>query len=128
MPIPVSLLWVVSFISMFLPLFNQEKNKMSACNVLILCRHNFPTQADFIICFFFLFIVSLLSLQHVESWNAQECFSKQGREKIAHARKFSSPFVHRAQSINGWHKHWSPATPIDKSISNHAIILLKEKI
>ena len=46
----------------------------------------------------FLFIVSLLSLQQYENYNAQECFSKHGRERIAHGRK---PHVHRTQSRNG---------------------------
>ena len=35
----------------------------------------------------FLFIVSLLSLQGTENCNALECFSKQGREKMAHGRE-----------------------------------------
>ena len=48
--------------------------------------------------FSFLFIVCLLILQHVESWNAQECFSMQGREKMVHRRKFSaSPTGHKVE-------------------------------
>ena len=39
----------------------------------------------------FLFIVNLLSLQHIENCNALECFSKQRREEMANGRKFSSP-------------------------------------
>ena len=44
-----------------------------------------------LVSFSFLFIFSLLSLQHIENCNAQECFSTQGRKKIAHGCKFSNP-------------------------------------
>ena len=59
----------------------QEENKMSVCMsfVGIIFRPR-------LIALFssFLFIVSLLSLQHIEKCNAQECFSKEGHEKMAH--------------------------------------------
>ena len=45
----------------------------------------------------FLFIVSLLSLQHIEKCNAQECFSKEGHEKNGPLTQISNPRVHRMQ-------------------------------
>ena len=68
MPKPVSLLWVVSFISMFLPLLKTRRKKMLASMSYV----GIIFQPRPIALFFFLFIVSLLNLQHVESWNAQE--------------------------------------------------------
>ena len=76
----------------------EEENKMSACMSYV----GIILQPRLIALFSsFLFIVSLLCLQHIESWNAQECFSKQGREKMAHRHKFSKPRVNRTQSRNG---------------------------
>ena len=77
----------------------EEENKVSACmsDVDIIFR----PRLNALFSSFFLFIVSLLSLQHTENCNAQECFSKQGCEKMAHGRKFSNPLVHRTQSRHG---------------------------
>ena len=57
----------------------EEENKMSACMsyVAIIFRPRLLA----LFSSSFLFIVSLLSLQHIENCNVQECFSKQGSEK-----------------------------------------------
>ena len=52
---PVNLLCVVPFISMFLPLLKTRRNWNVSVYMYVLCRHNFPTQADCIIFFFFCF-------------------------------------------------------------------------
>ena len=76
----------------------EEENEMSACMsyVGIIFRPRLLTLFSS-----FLFIVSLLILQPIEKCNAQECFSKQRRKKMAHRRKFSNPRVYRTQSRNG---------------------------
>ena len=76
----------------------EEENKMSGCMSYI----GIIFQPRLIALFSsFHFIVSLLSLQHIENCNAQECFSKQGHTKMVHRCKFSNPHVHRTQSRNG---------------------------
>ena len=77
----------------------EEENKMSACMSYVVIIFRLGLIALFSSSF--LFIVSLLSLQHIQNCNAQECFSKQGLETMAHGCKFSNPRVHRTQSRNG---------------------------
>ena len=77
----------------------EEENKMSACMSYV--GIIFPPRLIALYSSSFLFIVSLLSLQQIENCNALECFSKQGREKMAHERKFSNPRVLMTQSRNG---------------------------
>ena len=67
----------------------EEANKMSACMSYV--GIIFRPRLLALFSSFFLFIVSLLSLQHIENCNAQVCFSKQGRKKMAHGHKFSNP-------------------------------------
>ena len=69
----------------------EEENKMSACTGMSYVGIIFRPRLIAIFSSPFLFIVSLLSSQHIENCNAIECFSKQGREKMAHTRKFSNP-------------------------------------
>ena len=77
----------------------EEENKMAVCMSYICII--FRPRLIALFSSSFLFVVGLLSLQHIENCNAQECFSKKGRQKMAHGRKFSNPGVHRTQSRNG---------------------------
>ena len=77
----------------------KEENQMSACMSFV--GIIFRPRLTALFSSSYLFIVSLHSLQHIENCNALECFSKVGREKMAHGHKFSNTRVHRTQSRNG---------------------------
>ena len=66
-----------------------KENKMSACMSYV----GIIFRPRLIALFYssFLFIVSLHNLQHIENCNAQECFSKQRREKWPTDANFQTP-------------------------------------
>ena len=87
MPKPVSLLWVVSFISMFLPLL-KTRRKINV-SMYVLCQHNFLTQANCIIFFFSLSVYSVYNILKVGM--PKNVFHSKDAKKMVKGCKFSRP-------------------------------------
>ena len=95
------LLWVVSFISMFLPLLKTRRKKN--VSVYVLCRHNFPTQADCIIFFILLSVYSVYNIMEMKVGMPKNVSQSKEAKKWPTDANFQAPRVHRTQSRNDWH-------------------------